>query len=138
MDRNPSISILEAEGEHSDVPPHHMEDRLDGPHLEPHRGTKQLRSGRFTTVLHKPVAIHTTNRLQTRPVPRKSRTELPQGKPFPRWRMGNNTEEGAEPLTAEKVTRMGHGTPTSTPLPPKVSPPCPIRWTSGGTDSSLP
>ena len=37
MDRNPSVSILEGEGEHPDSPPQCTEDRLGGPHLEPCR-----------------------------------------------------------------------------------------------------
>ena len=37
MDRNPSGRILEGDGEHPDVPPQRMEDRLVGPHLEPRR-----------------------------------------------------------------------------------------------------
>ena len=147
MDWNPSVSILEGKGEHPDVPPQCTEDRLGGPHLEPCRVNEAAEEQQ---VYHRPPKACSRphykqdgcNSLEkgepARSSPWKSRTEPPRGKAFPRWRKGNNTEEGAEPLTEEEVMRTGHGSPTSTPPPPKVPPPCPTRWTSGGTDSRLP
>ena len=136
MDRNPSVSILEGEGEHPDMPLQRKEDRLGGPHLEPCRVNEAVEERQ---VNHRPQAHSRPHYKQMSII--AWRGEASSNVPLEikdRTSSGKNTKEGVEPLTEEEVTTTGHGTPTSTPPPPKVPPPCPTRWASGGTDSRVP